>query len=181
MMQKKITFLVVEAGQISPGASAYACARPQCTVIKPFKCFIHPSIAGLFTIGDIRVGNRSMFPAGQRMDASQFAIGDGHEMEVEPIMVSQDFIMSITNVGGYPSHFRANWACYLPTEVKNFVGRNKRYELTEGELLSGFEDTTEREQFTPSAVKNAPEAKARETIAKREHPGFGWDPGYGDD
>lgn len=194
-MGKQVTFLVLEShGTVAAGQAVTMVARPQCQILKPYKCYIRPEIAECFVIEDIKVGNRSMFPSFQRLDAMQFSIDDGHEMEVEPIMISQDFIMQVVNVSGVARTFRANWACHLPTPLQNTIigdrlrGKNVRdlvYRDTDGyeEALGDLGEVKPESSIVQPSFKEAKKYIEKDPHLRhvKHHPGFGWDPGYGDD
>lgn len=194
------TFIVIEShGVVAAGQSVIMTARPQVEVVKPYKLYIHPLIADKFVITDIRVGNRSMFPCSQNLEASQFSHGDGHEMKVDPVMCSQDFVMVVTNMSGVMSPFRANWACYLPREVPQGFPMS-RTRLPAGPLVP-WADSDDQQAFDKALEQQAaPQkqvedvvpgprtalvpveaAKRKPALQKQEPPNFGWDPGYGDD
>lgn len=203
----KITFLTLEsAGQLPPGAMKPVVARPQIQGLKPYRLRIDPMIAPFFQIEDIKVGNRSMFPRAQSLPASQFMHGNGEPFDCEEILLAMEFSMYVTNISGciprlegpngrvvrveVPMQFIATWACLivppkhleLPKHLEpRFHSRIEReaYERQMREAMhDGSEDIGSRLDHVPELGK--PPIGLTPMPKRREHPGFGWDPGHDD-
>jgi hypothetical protein len=187
----KITFLTLDSQcQLSPGTLKAVLARPQIQGLKPYRLRIDPLIAPFFTIEDIMVGNRSMFPRSQSLPASQFMHGNGEPFDCEEIPLALDFTMYVTNISGcsprfngVPMQFIATWACLIvpPRHLEpRFHSRVEReaYERQSGHVSDGSEDIGSRLDHVPELGK--PPIGLTPMTKRREHPGFGWDPGHDD-
>jgi hypothetical protein len=198
----QITFLTLDSQcLLPPGSTKAVLARPQIPGLKPYRLRIDPMIAPFFQIEDIRVGNRSMFPCSQSTPASQFMHGNGEPFDCEEIMFAMDFTMYVTNISnciprlegpngptsaraGVPMQFIATWACLIvPTRhlEPRFHSRVEReaYERQLREVThDGSEDIGSRIDHVPELGK--PPIGLTPMPKRREHPGFGWDPGHDD-
>jgi hypothetical protein len=197
----KVTFLTLDSEvQLPPGATKAVLARPQIPGLKPYRLRIDPLIALFFQIEDIKVGNHSMFPRAQSLPASQFMHGNGEPFDCEEIMLAQDFTMYVTNISnciprlegpngrvgpaGVPMQFIATWACLIvpPRRLEpRFHSRVEReaYERQMREVMhDGSEDIGSRIDHVAELGK--PPIGLTPMPKRREHPGFGWDPGHDD-
>lgn len=193
---RDITFISHYSEQCVPaGGTCMLLARPQIPLLEPYKLFIPAWCADAFTIEDVRVGNRSMFPRAQSLTAEQFSHGDGHLFKCEKLMVAMDFLMMVTNHSGMQRHFRASWACYLPKyETPAFEEHSLWSKIPSplDALKRATEETLAKGREVIQRAKDSIEDRAREVMdlkprqprqlpKPKDPPSFGWDPGYGDD
>lgn len=97
----------VSAAAVAAGASARITTRPQV----PFRIdrLVVPSdLAGLFTIDDVKVGKNSQFAAEGAVPARIFQEnGVGVCLKGDTAQISMDVTLSVTNISGAASFFRA--------------------------------------------------------------------------
>lgn len=97
----------VSNGAVGAGASARITTRPQV----PFRLdrLVVPSdLAGLFTIDDVKVGKNSQFAAEGSVPARIFQEnGVGVCLKGDTAQISMDVTISVTNISGAASFFRA--------------------------------------------------------------------------
>ena len=97
----------VSAAAVAAGASARITTRPQV----PFRIdrLVVPSdLAGLFTIDDVKVGKNSQFAAEGSVPARIFQEnGVGVCLKGDTAQISMDVTLSVTNISGAASFFRA--------------------------------------------------------------------------
>lgn len=95
-------------GTVAAGASVTITSRPQTIAFKPERIVIPSTIAPLFIVNDVKVGNRSQFVQSGSLPGEAFlpTLFDG-QMEMDTVQTSQDFVMQITNVSGAAVQFRA--------------------------------------------------------------------------
>ena len=97
----------VSAAAVAAGASTRITTRPQV----PFRIdrLVVPSdLAGLFTIDDVKVGKNSQFAAEGAVPARIFQEnGVGVCLKGDTAQISMDVTLSVTNISGAASFFRA--------------------------------------------------------------------------
>jgi hypothetical protein len=164
----KQTFLVLEL-LVQPRETVQVLGRPQCSRLRPFRLRIDPSIAPYFMIHDVKVGTRSMFPKSQDLPAAQFMFGNGEPFDCEELGICQDFMMIVTNGSRKPLPFIATWACLIVPPRSR--GEENPFEA----MYGGAEDFGTRIDQVPEIGQRVGPAPAPKV---RDHPGFGWDPGY---
>lgn len=99
---------MASTGTVAAGASVTITSRPQSIAFKPERVVIPSTIAALFTVDDIKVGNKSQFVQSGSLPGEAFlpTLFDG-QMEMDTVQTSQDFVMQITNISGAAVQFRA--------------------------------------------------------------------------
>lgn len=99
---------MASTGAVAAGTSVTITSRPQTIAFKPERVIIPSTIAPLFTVDDIKVGNKSQFVQSGSLPGEAFlpTLFDG-QMEMDTVQTSQDFVMQITNISGAAVTFRA--------------------------------------------------------------------------
>lgn len=93
--------------QIAAGATAIITVTPQ-TLFRGGRLSVPGSIASSFTINDVKVGQRSMFPAVSSVPAETFSnLSPGVRLKLSTSQIGQQVSMDVTNIGLAPERFRA--------------------------------------------------------------------------
>lgn len=92
---------------VAAGATATITSRPQ-VVFRPDRLVVPASIASSFLINDLRVGKNSQFVNATAVPAETFTQGAfGVRLKLDTAQVSQDIVMSVTNVSAGAVRFTA--------------------------------------------------------------------------
>ena len=92
---------------IAPGASATITANPQ-VLFKGARLVVPGSIASDFGINDVKVGQRSMFPAVGQVPAEAFSnLSVGVRLKLTTAQVTMQISIDVTNIGLAAARFRA--------------------------------------------------------------------------
>lgn len=87
------------SGTIAAGTAATITARPQTKAYRPQRIVVANSIAGFFTISDIKVGNKSQFVQAGTIPAEAFVQGAfGVAMRMDTVQTAQDFVFQVNNI-----------------------------------------------------------------------------------
>lgn len=93
---------------IAAGASANVVATPQ-VLFKGKRLVVPASIAALFTIDTIVVGNANQTPAVGPNPAETFSqLGQGVQLSLRTAQVNQQITIGVTNISGGAARFRAS-------------------------------------------------------------------------
>lgn len=162
----KIAYLVHES-VVKPYSTVMVIARPQVCALRPYRLRIEPLIAPSFMIHDVKIQQRSQFPQCQDLPASTFMQPRGEPFDCDVVPVCHDFTIVVTNGSKQELPFVATWTCLIMPR------QHRDEDLTWME--EGAEDLGTRLDRAPELGKcigPAPSPKIK------DHPGFGWDPGY---
>jgi hypothetical protein len=97
----------VSAAAVAAGASVDIIAQPQ-VVFRGERLIVPSDIAGGFVIDDIKVGKNSQFASSGAVPARTFdEQGVGVRLRLDTAQISQQIVLSVTNIGGAPAIFRA--------------------------------------------------------------------------
>lgn len=95
-------------GTVAASSSAIITARPQTMAFKPDRLIIPATIAPMFTVNDIKVGNRSQLPQNGDLPGEAFLPNtEGAMLDFDTCQTSQDLILVVTNISGGALQFRA--------------------------------------------------------------------------
>lgn len=93
------------SGTIAAATAATITARPQTKAYRPQRIVVAASIAGFFTLSDIKVGNKSQFVQAGTIPAEAFIQGAfGVAMRMDTVQTAQDFVFQVNNVDAMNPH-----------------------------------------------------------------------------
>ncbi len=92
---------------VAAAATAIITTRPQ-VIFRPDRLVVPASIAASFLINDLRVGKNSQFVSATAVPAEAFTQGAfGVRLKMDTAQISQDIILSVTNISGGALRFNA--------------------------------------------------------------------------
>lgn len=92
---------------VAAAATAIITTRPQ-VIFRPDRLVVPASIAASFVINDLRVGKNSQFVSATAVPAEAFTQGAfGVRLKMDTAQISQDIILSVTNISGGGLRFLA--------------------------------------------------------------------------
>lgn len=93
------------SGTIAAATAATVTARPQVKAYRPQRIVVAASIAGFFTISDIKVGNQSQFVQAGTIPAEAFVQSAfGVAMRMDTVQTAQDFVFQVNNIDAALPH-----------------------------------------------------------------------------
>lgn len=183
-MPGKHTIMTLDSAlPIPPMSGVMVTARPQ-IALRPYRCTIEPELARFFQIDDIRVGQRSAFPWHQSVPASMFATPPGLALDAGDLTVGLELYMHVRNLHRSEGLvFRAHWNCLVipPSRAHAAELAEIWRGLVDGQTFGDAHDPYDpHNEHLGTRLQRTPEVSGRPEIARRDHPGFGWDP-FGDE
>jgi hypothetical protein len=93
------------SGAIAAATAATITARPQTKAYRPQRIVVAASIAGFFSLSDIKVGNKSQFVQAGTIPAEAFVQGAfGVAMRMDTVQTAQDFVFQVNNLDAMVAH-----------------------------------------------------------------------------
>lgn len=93
--------------QVAAGSSQVVSARPQ-VLFRPTRLVIPTAVAPLFSVDDIKIGNRSQLVAAGPVPAEAFSPSAFNTpLRMDTCQVSMEIILQISNLSAAPTDFRA--------------------------------------------------------------------------
>lgn len=97
----------VSAAPVAAGGTVDIVAQPQ-VVFRGERLIVPSDIAGGFVINDLKVGKNSQFASSNPIPARTFdEQGVGVRLVLDTAQISQQIVLTVTNIGGAPTTFRA--------------------------------------------------------------------------
>lgn len=94
------------SGTVAAATAATITARPQVKAFRPQRIVVANSIAGFFTISDIKVGNKSQFVQAGVIPAEAFVQGAfGVAMRQDTVQTAQDYVFQVNNIDAMARSF----------------------------------------------------------------------------
>jgi len=112
--QARVLYLGFDSGSdVAAGSTVNVNTNTQ-DVFKPRKIIIPATIAPLFVINDIKVGNISQFSSSSAVPAEAFVAGSvAADVNFDTAQVSQQITFNVSNVSGAAARFRAAICGYV--------------------------------------------------------------------
>ncbi len=99
-----------DSGSDVPGLGSATLRQQPQIIFRPERLVIVSAIASFFNVEDIKVGKNSQTVASGAIPASSFAeTAFGVRMKLDTAQISQDIILSVTNIDAAPHRFRATF------------------------------------------------------------------------
>jgi hypothetical protein len=160
--------------------SATITARSQLP-IQPYRLWIPPEVASMFSLMDVRVGSLVLSPAVWLggIDARQFSSGSGADLGARVVLPGMDVTLAVQHNGRHdiPCSFTASWAALvLPyDQAMRLAGRFSCGD----QAHRAAPDDLERSEQLGSAIQDVRGLRVTPRVESPAPAGFGWDP-FGD-